>query len=167
MLTFFLTNLASKKEEKKKKDTSGSKQVHRGCSDSLEPLTKSVRAADFLFVLVPSSPTVTHPVWLSRNIHSILSVPISRCNKMHQLLLRGTLKGILWGLMRESWAEWQPMPQPILTLSRLERGGGRSEEGGGGARGGKGGRERDREGVISVHRLASLHHSSLFISTHH
>lgn len=153
MLTFFLTNFTSKKE--KKKDASGftsrGKQVHWGCSYSLEPLTKSIRVADFLFVLVPSCPTVKHPVWLSRNIHSILSLPISRCNKMHQLLLRGTLKGILWGLMRESRAEWQPMPQPILTLSRLERGGGRSEDWGGGLgeakeeeketgrRGGKGG----------------------------
>lgn len=140
MLAFFLTNFTSKKEKKKKKAASGftsrGKQVHQGCSYSLEPLTKSIRAADFLFVLVPSCPTVTHPVWLSRNIHSILSLPISRCNKMHQLLLRGTLKGILWGLMRESRAEWQPMPQPILTLSRLERGGGRSEDGGGGEGGG-------------------------------
>lgn len=82
---------------------------------------KSIWAADFPFVLLSSYPIVTHSAWLSRNIHSGLSLPISRCNKTQQLLLWGTLKGILWGRW-ESQAEWQPMPQPIFTLSWLGQG---------------------------------------------
>lgn len=100
---------------------------------------------------------MTHSAWLSRNIHSGLSLPISRRNKTQQLLHWGTLKGILWGRW-ESQAEWQPMPQPIFGLSWLgDRGGG--EDGGGE------GRERDGEGV-AAHRTAFLHHRSMVISTH-
>lgn len=83
---------------------------------------KRTWAADFPFVPLSSNPIVTHSAWLSRSIHSALSLPISRCNKTQQLLLWGTPKGILWGRW-ESQAEWQPMPQPIFTLSWPGRGG--------------------------------------------
>lgn len=65
-------------------------------------LNKSIWAADFPFVLLSSYPIVTHSAWLSRNIHSSLSLPISRCNKTQQLLLWGDPERHSVGPMRES-----------------------------------------------------------------
>lgn len=112
-------------------------------------LNKSIWAADFPFVLLSSCPMVTHSAWLSRNIQSALSLPISRCNKTQQLLLWGTLKGILWGRW-ESRAEWQPMPQPIFTFSCLRRGWE------GGDTGTEEERERAREGGLLCMELPFL-----------
>lgn len=121
-------------------------------------LNKSIWAADFPFVLLSSCPMVTHSAWLSRNIQSALSLPISRCNKTQQLLLWGTLKGILWGRW-ESRAEWQPMPQPIFTFSCLRRGweGGRHRD--------WGGKGESEGGGSAVHGTAFLSHR-MVISTH-
>lgn len=74
------------------------KRGHGGCFNKLTA-NKNIRVADFL---LSSFQIATHSAGPSRNIHSSLSLPISRCSKMQQLVLSGTLKGILWDRQGEA-----------------------------------------------------------------